>query len=132
MGSRRALARSCGVSGAKGKLRLRMNAQDLICAVTVLFIIGMLWLRTRMQYVRRGARGTLQLQSAGKVYFAALTMVLVLGWFAAPPLGRMAWSDASVTPGLLRGVWFIVTYYVFILVHRIIKTRGVEVYRVTT
>ncbi len=85
-----------------------------------------------MQYVRRGAPGTLQLQPAGKVYFAVLAAVLVLGWFAAPPLGRLAWSDVTVTPGLLRGIWFIGTYYVFILVHRIIKTRGVQVYRITT
>ncbi len=109
-----------------------MNAQDIICAVTVLFIIGMVWLRTRMQYARRGSPGTLQLQSAGRIYFAALAAVLMLGWPAAPPLGRLLWPDVSVTPGLSRGIWFITTYYVFILVHRIIKTRGVEVYRLTT
>jgi len=108
-----------------------MSAQDIICAVTVLFIIGMVWLRTRMQYARRGSPGTLQLQPAGRIYFAALAAVLVLGWLAAPPLGRLLWTDASVTPGLLRGIWFISTYYLFILVHRIIKTRGIEVYRLT-
>ncbi len=108
-----------------------MNAQDIICAATVLFIIGMIWLRTRMQYVRRGSPGTLQLQPAGRIYFAALAAVLVLGWPAAAPLGRLLGSDVSMTPGLLRGIWFISTYYIFILVHRIIKTRGVEVYRLT-
>lgn len=106
-----------------------MSAQDIICAVTVLFIIGMVWLRTRMQYARRGMPGTLRLQLAGRIYFAALGAVLVLGWLAAPPLGRLLWSDVSVTPGLLRGIWFIVTYYIFIVVHRVIKTRGVQVYR---
>ena len=109
-----------------------MSSQDIICAVTVLFIIGMVWLRTRMQYARRDTPGTLQLQPAGRLYFAALLAVLVLGWLVAPPLGRLLWSDTSATPGLLRGIWFIATYYVFILVHRIIKVRGTEVYRMTT
>ena len=109
-----------------------MSTQDIICAVTALFIIGMLWLRTRMQYTRRGVPGTLRLQPAGRVYFAALAAALVLGWFAAPPLGRLLRSDPNLTPSLLRGIWFIATYYIFIVVHRIIKTRGTAVYRITT
>jgi hypothetical protein len=28
-------------------------------------------------------------------------------------------------------VWFLVTYYLFILVHRVLKTRGVAVFKVT-
>ena len=106
-----------------------MNSQDIISAVTVLFIVGMIWLRTRMQYARQ-ARGVLQLQSAGKIYFAAAVAVLLLGWLVAPAVGRSMWPDTNVTPGLMRVIWFLVTYYVFILVHRVLKARGVEVFKV--
>jgi len=105
-----------------------MNGQDLICTITVLFIVGMIWLRTRMQYSRQ-VRGVLRLQRAGQVYFAAVIVVLLLGWLVAPAVGRSFWPDTSVTPGLMRVVWFLVTYYVFILVHRILKARGVVVFR---
>jgi hypothetical protein len=106
-----------------------MNTLDIICAITVLFIVGMIWLRTRMQYSRQ-ARGILQLQRAGQIYFAAVIVVLLLGWLTAPAIGRAMWPDTSVTPGLMRVVWFLVTYYVFILVHRILKARGVVVFKV--
>lgn len=105
-----------------------MNAQDLISAVTVLFIVGMIWLRTRMQYARQ-IRGSLQLQSAGRLYLAAAAAVLVLGWAVAPLIGRLMVPDTSVTPGLTRVIWFLATYYVFIVVHRILKAKGVEVYK---
>ena len=106
-----------------------MNSQDLICAITVLFIVGMIWLRTRMHYSRE-ARGVLQLQRAGKIYFAAVIAALLLGWLIAPVVGRSLWPDTGVTPGLMRVVWFLVTYYVFILVHRVLKTRGVAIFKV--
>ena len=105
-----------------------MQTQDIISAVTVLFIVGMIWLRTRVLYTRE-VRGALQLQRAGRVYFAAALVVLVLGWLVAPPIGRLVWPDANVTPLLLRVIWFLATYYVFILVHRLLKMKGVEVYR---
>jgi hypothetical protein len=108
-----------------------MTTQDIISAVTVLFIVGMIWLRTRMQYARR-ARGVLHLQRAGKIYFAATAAVLVLGWLAAPLVGRLLWPDANVTPGLMRVIWFLATYYVFILVHRVLRVRGVEVFKAAT
>jgi len=106
-----------------------MNGQDLISAITVLFIVGMIWLRTRMQYSRQ-ARGVLELQRAGKIYFAAVIVMLLLGWLIAPAVGRTMLPDTNVTPGLMRVVWFLVTYYVFILVHRVLKTRGVAVFKV--
>jgi hypothetical protein len=107
-----------------------MMSQDIIVsAVTVLFIVGMIWLRTRMQYARQ-ARGVLQLQRAGKIYFAAVVVALLLGWLVAPVVGRSMWPDTNVTPGLMRVVWFLVTYYVFIVVHRVLKGRGVEVFKV--
>ncbi len=105
-----------------------MAIQDVISAVTVLFIVGMIWLRTRMQYSRQ-ARGGLQLQRAGRVYFAAAVATLVLGWLVAPIIGRLAWPQTAPMPGLVRTIWFLATYYVFIVVHRILKTRGVAIYR---
>jgi hypothetical protein len=106
-----------------------MDSQYLICTVTVLFIVGMIWLRTRMQYSRQ-TRGVLQLQRAGQIYFGAVIVMLLLGWLIAPVVGRAMWPDTNVTPGLMRVVWFLVTYYVFILVHRVLKTRGVAVFKV--
>ncbi len=103
-------------------------AQDILSAVTVLFIVGMIWLRTRMQYARR-SRGVLQLQPVGRVYFLAAVGALVLGWLLAPVVGRLVWPDANVAPGLMRVIWFLATYYAFILVHRVLKVKGHEVYK---
>jgi hypothetical protein len=105
-----------------------MGTQDVISAVTVLFIVGMIWLRTRVLYSRE-MRGVLQLQRAGRIYFTAVVAVLVSGWLVAPLIGRLAWPDTNVTPLLMRVIWFLATYYVFILVHRILKGKGVEVYK---
>jgi Na+/phosphate symporter len=105
-----------------------METQDVISAVTVVFIVGMIWLRTRVLYTRQ-VRGVLQLQRAGRIYFAAVLAVLVLGWLVAPLIGRLAWPDTNVTPLLMRVIWFLATYYVFIVVHRILKGKGVEVYK---
>ncbi len=105
-----------------------MAVQDVISAVTVLFIVGMIWLRTRVQYSRR-VRGPLQLQRAGRMYFAAALVTLVLGWLLAPGIGRLAGPATPATPGLMRVIWFLATYYVFIVVHRILKVRGVAIYK---
>jgi hypothetical protein len=108
-----------------------MTAQDLISAVTVLFIIGMIWLRTRMQYSRE-ARGGLELQPAGRLYFAAAAATLVLGWLVAPWVGQLAWPArpaALANSMLMRVIWFLATYYIFIAVHRFLKVRGLQVYK---
>ena len=106
-----------------------MDPQDIISAVTVLFIVGMVWLRTRMHYTRQ-ARGVLRLQPAGKIYFAVVLATLLLGWIVAPRVGHTLWRQTTnVAPGLMRAVWFLATYYVFIIVHRILKARGVEVFK---
>lgn len=105
-----------------------MDAQDILSAITVLFILGMIWLRTRTLYTRQ-ERGTLQLQPAGRLYFAAAFAMLVLGWLVAPLIGRRMLPDTNVTPGLMRVIWFLATYYVFIVVHRILKVKGVAVYK---
>jgi hypothetical protein len=104
-----------------------MNAQDLIVGITSLFIVGMIWLRTRMQYIRRGA-GPLQLAPPGRVYFGAAVLMLTIGWFAAPPIGEAFWPDTGATPTLMRVVWCLATYYIFILIHRVLKSRGTEVF----
>ena len=104
-----------------------MNAQDLIVGITSLFIVGMIWLRTRMQYARRGT-GPLQLAPPGRIYFGGAIALLIIGWFAAPLIGAAFWPDTGATPTLMRVIWCLVTYYVFIVIHRILKSRGTEVF----
>ncbi len=109
-----------------------MASLDLSSAITLLFIIGMIWLRTRMQYLagrRRGRR--LRLERVGRVYFAAAVVVLVVGWVVAPVLGAAFWpASGGNNPALTRVIWFLLTYYVFILVHRYLKARGAPVFSV--
>ena len=105
-----------------------MNAQDVIVPFTALFIVGMIWLRTRMQYARRGA-GPLHLTPAGRIYFAAVIALLLVGWFAAPIIGRALWPTTGATPTLMRVVWCLATYYIFILIHRVLKARGATVFK---
>ena len=105
-----------------------MDTQDIVSAVTALFMVGMIWLRTRMHYARE-ARGVLRLQPAGRIYFAVVVAVLLLGWLIAPAIGRAVWPDTGVTPMLPRGIWFLATYYLSIPVSRLLKTRGVEVFK---
>lgn len=104
-----------------------MNAQDLIVAFTSLFIVGMIWIRTRMQYLRRGA-GPLHLAPRGRLYFGAAIVLLMVGWFAAPLIGESFWPNTGATPTLMRVVWCLATYYVFIVIHRVLKSRGTEVF----
>src|SRR5262249_20234650 len=104
-----------------------MLSANAICAVTALFIVGMVWLRTRMHYAR-GA-GRLSLTPAGRIYFVALAAALVSGWFAAPALGRALWPDAPVSATVTRVVWFLVSYYAWIPVHGVLTSRGPVVFR---
>jgi hypothetical protein len=105
-----------------------MNAQDAIVPFTALLMLGLIWARTRIQYPRRSDEGPLRLQPAGRIYFGAVLAVLAAGWFAAPLLGRALWPVTAVTPTLMRVVWCLATYYIFIIVHRIMKTRGTPVF----
>lgn len=108
-----------------------MFPPDAACAVAALFIVAMVWLRTRMHYrTRPSARGRrLTLTRAGGCYFAVLVAVLAIGWFAAPPLMHPLAGPGPATATLPRIVWFLVTYYVFIPVHRALAARGVEVFK---
>jgi hypothetical protein len=102
-----------------------MLPPDAISALAALFIVGMVWLRTRMQYTK-GMRAR-RLTAAGVVYFAALGVLLVAGFFAAPAVARRA-AAVPVAPTLARVVWFLLVYYLFIPVHRALRARGVAVY----
>ena len=104
-----------------------MNAQDWIVVFTSVFIVGMIWLRTRMQYLRRGA-GPLQLAPPGRVYFGAVVVLLIIGFFAAPLIGEAFWPNTGITPTITRVIWGLVTYYIFIVTHRVLKSRGIQVF----
>ena len=104
-----------------------MRPQDLTSIITAVFIVGMVWMRTRMHYVRRG-RGSLRLAGAGRWYFAAVLGVLAAGWFAAPPIGRSIWPAAGADSTIVRVIWFLATYYLFIIVHRALQARRIEVF----
>jgi hypothetical protein len=105
-----------------------MEPQDFLCVGTAVFILAMIWFRTRMNYTRQ-IRGPLRLQRAGQIYFAVVVAVLLLGWLVAPAAGRILSPATTTPPQILRFVWFMATYLVFIVVHRILKARGVEVFK---
>ena len=93
-----------------------------------LFIVGMVYLRTRLQYPQR-PRGLTPLTRAGASYFAALLLTLVAGWFLAPFLARFFLSTTPLSPTLGRVVWFLGAYYLFIPVHQVLRAQGVEVFK---
>ena len=104
-----------------------MLPAEVVSALAALFIVAMVWLRTRMQYAKSAA-GARSLTAAGAMYFAALVLLLVAGWFAAPALARRLSSPVPVAPILARVVWFLAVYYLFIPLHRVLQARGVAVF----
>jgi hypothetical protein len=104
-----------------------MNAQDAIVAISALFIGGMIWLRTRMQYAQRGA-GSLRLEPVGRIYFGTAIGLIAAGYVAAPAIGHALWPQTGATPTLMRVAWCLAMYYIFIVVHRILKVRGKAVF----
>ena len=102
-----------------------MLPPDAISVLAALFIVGMVWLRTRMQYPK-GMRAR-RLTAAGALYFAALGVLLVAGFFVAPAVARRT-AALPVAPTLARVVWFLLVYYLFIPVHRALRARGVAVF----
>jgi hypothetical protein len=70
----------------------------------------------------------LQLAPPGRLYFGAAMVMLIIGWFAAPLIGAAFWPNTGATPTLMRVIWCLVTYYVFIVIHRVLKSRGTEVF----
>jgi len=101
----------------------RVTDEDTLVAVTGLFIIGMTWLRTRLQYRKREGE-SLHLLPQGWLYFGCLVMTLGLGWVAAPALGQSLWPAALATTTLMRVLWFMTTYFIFIVAHRSLRARG--------
>ena len=105
-----------------------MLSGNAISAVAALFIVAMVWLRTRMHYARRAPAGR-RLTAAGALYFVALVTLLVAGWFAAPRAMHALAASLPVAPAFARVVWFLAAYYLFIPVHRLLRARGLAVYR---
>ena len=107
-----------------------MLPPDAVCAFAALFIVGMVWLRTRLHYRRRsGPPPARALTHEGWVYFASLLLLLGLGFPAAPALAARIAPATPVAPILARVVWFLAVYYLFIPVHRVLQARGVEVFK---
>jgi hypothetical protein len=109
-----------------------MLPPEAVSAFAALFIVGMVWLRTRMQY-SKGLPGRQSLTAAGAVYFGVLGVLLVSGWFVAPAVARRMITAVPVpvtpTPTLARVVWFLAVYYLFIPLHRVLRARGHAVFR---
>jgi hypothetical protein len=108
-----------------------MQPVDAACAFAAVFIAAMVWLRTRMHY-RRGSAERLVLTRAGRCYFAAVFILLALGWPAAPALARALAPAAAQPVALTRGVWFLAIYFLCIPAHRLLRARGVAVFRIMT
>ena len=98
-----------------------------ISALTFLFILGMVYLRTRMHYPKGSGRRVLT--GAGAGYFAALILFLIVGYFAAPALARSLLPGVPQTATLGRTIWFLAGYYLFIPVHGVLRARGRAVFR---
>ncbi|HET9330861.1 MAG TPA: hypothetical protein VFO23_10060 [Steroidobacteraceae bacterium] len=107
-----------------------MLPPDAVCAFAALFIVGMVWLRTRLHYRgRSGPPPARALTRAGGFYFAALIVLLGVGFAAAPAIAARIAPSTPVAPVLARVVWFLAVYYLFIPVHRVLQARGVEVFK---
>jgi hypothetical protein len=105
-----------------------MLSSNALSALTALFIVAMVWLRTRMHYPRTpGQRRSLT--TAGVFYFVALAALLAAGWFAAPALGRALAASFPIAPAFARTVCFLAAYYLFIPLHLALRARGVTVFR---
>ena len=97
-------------------------------ALALLFILVMVWFRTRLHYPRApGAQ--LRLTRAGAGYFAALLVLLVVGWFAAPPLVQRFGLSAWLSGTLAQAAWFLGVCAAFIPLHRVLMARDIKVFR---
>ena len=104
-----------------------MLAANAPGALALLFILAMVWFRTRLHYPR--PRGQpLRLTRAGMGYFGALLGLLLVGWLVAPELVRGLGLTAMLTDTFARAAWFLVVYAIFIPVHRLLKARDMGVF----
>jgi len=121
-----------------------MVSPDAVAALAACFIVVMVWLRTRLHHAggrarerplepqhgpTRTAAGLRAVTPAGWGYFVALLLLLALGWFAAPALAPHLAPGTPVAPLLARVVWFLAVYYLLIPVHRVLRSRGVELFK---
>jgi hypothetical protein len=106
-----------------------MSSGNALSAVTALFIVAMVWVRTRVHYPRRAPERR-SLTPAGACYFAALAAVIAVGWLAGPQLARALMTSLPIAPAFARAVWFLAAYYLFIPLHLALRTRGLPVFRV--
>jgi hypothetical protein len=104
-----------------------MSPQELIALLAAVFILGMIWLRTRTFYVRRRT-GPLRLTKAGQAYFVVVLVLLAIGWFAAPVLGPKVAPAMASSSTLVRVIWFLAVYYLCIPVHRLLDARKIVVF----
>jgi hypothetical protein len=104
-----------------------MSSPDALSVLAAFFIFGMIWLRTRMQYARRGA-GRRTLTAAGAGFFAGVALLIIAGWFIGSLLARQALSLAPLSAALVRGVWFIGVYYLSIVLNRALLARNLAVF----
>ncbi len=104
-----------------------MAAANAPGALALLFILVMVWFRTRLQY-SRGYAGSLRLTRAGGGYFAALGVLLAAGWLAAPTLVQHFGLGPLLSGTFARVAWFLAVYLAFIPLHRVLMTRGMPVF----
>jgi hypothetical protein len=106
-----------------------MAPQDLTALIAGIFILGMVWLRTRTFYTRQ-RRGPIQITREGRIFFAAIVALLVIGWLLSPTLGKVVAPAMPANATLVRVVWFLVVYYLCIPVHRILNARKIAVFQI--
>jgi hypothetical protein len=107
-----------------------MPTSSVSGVLAMVFILAMVWLRTRLRYPR-APRTHLRLTRAGAGYFLVLLALLLLGWSGAPWLMLQLKLSALLTPALVRAAWFLVTYLAFIPLHGALISRGVPVFEAT-
>jgi hypothetical protein len=94
-----------------------MSPPDALGALAAVFILGMAWLRTRLQY--RGApEQKRSLTGAGVAYFVALALLMVVGWFVAARLAQREVPAVLAASVLARALWFLGVYYLSIPLRR--------------
>ena len=106
-----------------------MDSQTLTALVAGVFILGMVWLRLRTSYTRQ-QRGVLKITREGQMFFAAVIVLLVIGWLAAPALGKVVAPAMAASGTLVRVVWFLAVYYLCIPAHRILNSRKITLFQV--
>ena len=96
--------------------------------LVLLFILVMAWLRTRLQYPHAPG-SALHLTRAGAGYFLGLLALLALGCSTAPALAQQLGLALLVPAIFAQAAWFLAAYLLFIPLHRLLRARGIAVFR---